>query len=44
VLDVACVGDPLAPSASRSPFGEEEYRKGIPADGALLDVDFDALR
>ena len=44
VLDVACEGDPLAPSASRPTFSREEFEKGIPADGALLDVDFDELR
>jgi hypothetical protein len=44
VLDVACAGDPLAPSASRPPFSREEFTKGIPADGALLEVDFEALK
>jgi hypothetical protein len=43
VFDAACTGEPLAPSATRSPFSAEEYRRGVPADGALLDVDFAQL-
>ncbi len=43
VLDAACTGEALAPSATRPPFSEEEYRRGTPADGALLEADFASL-
>ena len=44
VLDVATEGDAFAASATRPPFGAQEYKRGgIPADGALVDVDFTSL-
>jgi hypothetical protein len=43
VFDAACAGDPLTPSATRPPFSEEEYRRGVPTDGELLDADFASL-
>jgi hypothetical protein len=43
VFDVASTGAPLTPSATRPPFSEAEYRRGVPADGELLDADFASL-
>jgi hypothetical protein len=38
------LGPPLAPSAILPPFTEAELRAGLPADGALLELDFESLR
>ena len=45
VLDAASEGAAFAPSGTRPPFGQEDYRRGgVPEDGALVDVDFEALK
>jgi hypothetical protein len=45
LLDLECLGTPLATSAMRKPFDKEEHRAGVvPADGAILAVDFESLR
>jgi hypothetical protein len=44
-LGVVRRGAPLAPSRTRRPFSEDEYRSGaVPDDGAVAPRDFDALK
>jgi hypothetical protein len=45
LLDLECLGTPLATSAKCRPFTTEDHRAGVvPDDGAILAIDFESLR
>jgi hypothetical protein len=45
LFDLECLGTPLKTSSTRPPFTASEHGSGaVPADGAILQTDFESLR
>jgi hypothetical protein len=45
LFEIECPGEPLEPSSTRRSFSREEHRSGlVPADGEMVEANFDQLR
>jgi hypothetical protein len=45
VFDLRCEGSPIGPTPKLPPFTTSDWDRGrVPSDGALVDLDFEALR